>query len=131
MTQTLTIYDETALGKVLNRLLLEVQQEAITIANLIRLRVTQEVNDYNHRATEHFNGLVQPTNTEQTLNGYELRQRRKLDADKQVATALQAFEQNGFFILVDNRQVETLDEEILLTETTSVSFIKLTPLVGG
>ena len=34
-------------------------------------------------------------------------------------------------LLVDNRQVESLDEEIELKVATEVSFIKLVPLVGG
>ena len=45
--------------------------------------------------------------------------------------ALHAFENNGFFLLVNDRQVESLDEEIWLGEGATASFLKLTPLVGG
>jgi hypothetical protein len=34
-------------------------------------------------------------------------------------------------MLVDDRQVEDLDEEIELRVSTEVSFVKLIPLVGG
>jgi hypothetical protein len=34
-------------------------------------------------------------------------------------------------MLVDDRQVESLDEEITLQPNTRVSFLRLTPLVGG
>ena len=54
-----------------------------------------------------------------------------VDAEAQIAVALKAFEQNGFFILADSRQLETLDETVYLHEGLIVNFIKLTPLVGG
>jgi len=34
-------------------------------------------------------------------------------------------------VLIDNRQAEELDEEFVVGPTTAVSFVKLTPLVGG
>lgn len=54
-----------------------------------------------------------------------------VDAEKQIAIALKAFEQNAFFILADNRQLETLDDMVYLHDGLVVNFIKLTPLVGG
>jgi len=48
-----------------------------------------------------------------------------------VYVALDAFQKNGFFILVDNKQLEELNQEIRLTEHSKISFVKLTPLIGG
>lgn len=45
--------------------------------------------------------------------------------------ALEAFERNGFILLVEDRQVETLEEEIRVRPDTQVTFLKLVPLVGG
>jgi hypothetical protein len=44
--------------------------------------------------------------------------------------ALQAFERNGYFIIPGDRQVESLDEDIIIGPSTKVLFIKLVPLVG-
>lgn len=131
MIRTLTVNDETAIGRVLNTYQLITPRETLTVADLIRLRVENEVADYNRRLPDTFNGLVQPTDTERVLNGYQLRDKRLIDSEKQVYIALDAFQKNVFFILVNNRQAETLDEEIFLTDATTVSFIKLTPLIGG
>jgi hypothetical protein len=60
-----------------------------------------------------------------------MRHRRPIDWEKQAAKAVEAFERNGFFSLVDDRQAESLDDTIQLTPTTTVSFVKLVPLVGG
>lgn len=129
----LTIIDETATGSVLARLELEITQETLTVRELITQRVQQEVAAYNERQTGTFHGLVQPTDSERLLNGehYRLRHAKTIDAEQQVYRALTAFQQNGFFLLVNDRQVESLDEEIWLGAGATASFLKLTPLVGG
>jgi hypothetical protein len=89
------------------------------------------VQEYNLSSEEYFRGLVQPTDAERVLNGYRLRRRRKIDWEEQAQRALEAFRRNGFLVLVDDRQAESLDEEIEIRLGTHVSFIKLVPLVGG
>ncbi len=129
----LTIQDETATGNVLSRLELEISQEMLSVRELIARRVQQEVATYNAAQTGVFRGLIQPTDSERVLNGasYRLRHTKAIDAEQQVYRALEAFQTNGFFVLVNDRQVETLDEEIWLGEGATASFVKLTPLVGG
>ena len=65
------------------------------------------------------------------LNGYKLKKWRKVDAIKQIEVALREFESCAYFILVDDLQVKSLDDEVALCADTKVTFIKLTPLVGG
>ncbi len=129
--QTLLINDETAVGKILNQISLEVASEMITVKELIMLRVNYEVEVYNQKLPDYFSGLVQPTEAESVLNGYKMREKRKIDAEKQCFIALKAFQENGYFILIDNHQAETVDENILVASDTTISFVKLTPLVGG
>ena len=131
MTVKLVVYDELPIGKVTNELVLEVANERLSIRDLIRQRVFQEVTLHNLSMPGYFNGLVQPTNAEATLNGYKLKQRRQIDWEKQADLALQAFEGNGFFILIDDRQVTNLDDLVEIGENTQVTFVKLIPLVGG
>ena len=42
-----------------------------------------------------------------------------------------AFSRNGFVVLVGDRQIEELDEEVDLRRDTEVTFLKLVALVGG
>lgn len=127
----LTILDETASGNVLHRLELEIDQEMLTVGELIARRVHDEVAAYNERQSGTFQGLVQPVESERVLNGYRLRPTKLIDAEQQVYRALEAFQNNGFFVLVNDRQAERLDEEVWLGEGATASFLKLTPLVGG
>ncbi|MGH7136902.1 MAG: hypothetical protein ACREHD_14275 [Pirellulales bacterium] len=136
MPITLTIRDETTAGKVYHELPLELPRERITVRELIRERVYQEVQDFNRKQDEQvFRGLVQPTDAERALNGpqneYRLKHRRQIDWKEQFDNALEAFNRNGFFILIDDKQAETLDQEFIVASGTQVSFVKLTLLVGG
>jgi hypothetical protein len=130
---TLTIKDETATGKSVGETVLEFLTERITVRELIRSRVYQEVQDYNRKQPDVFRGLVQPSDAEQQLNGgYKLKKRRDIDWKKQFDKACDAFERNGFFILIDDKQAESLDQEFTIEPMkTTVSFVKLVPLVGG
>jgi hypothetical protein len=134
VSATLIVRDETATGDALHEFPLEFPTERITVRELIRERVYQEVSEYNFRSRREgglFRGLVQPTDTERTLNGFKVPKNRDIDWEAQFDRAIDAFGRNGFFILVEDRQAETLDETIVISPSTHVSFVKLTPLVGG
>lgn len=128
---TITITDETFAGKILNEISLKFSSENTTVKDIISSRVTAEVETYNAKASGLFNGLVEPTDSEKTLNGYKLKDRKFIDAEKQVYVALEAFQKNAFFVLIDELQAESLEQEVLLSSSTTVKFVKLTPLVGG
>jgi hypothetical protein len=51
--------------------------------------------------------------------------------DDAIATALRAFSENRFFLLVDRRQIVDLDTPLPLTPASSIVFLRLTPLKGG
>ncbi len=51
MAATITVRDETAGGKAINELTLDVLDERITVRELIRSRVYQEVQDYNRKGS--------------------------------------------------------------------------------
>lgn len=128
---TLTVRDETTAGETTGELVLEFLTERITVRELIRSRVYQEVKDHNTAPRGTFRGLVQPTDAERTLNGFTMKQPRQVDWNAQYEKAVEAFEGHRILVLVDDRQAESLDDEIVIQPSTQVSFLKLTPLVGG
>jgi len=131
MTTVLTIHDETTSGEKTNTFTLDCLTERMSVREVIRARIYQEVQDYNQKQPEYFRGLVQPTDVERVLNGYKLRTKRKIDWEEQYRQALDAFERNRFFVLVGDKQAESLDQEFEVKVDTEVSFVKLVPLVGG
>ena len=132
-TSGLLIVDESTTGDrrrwSLN--IADVLEETLTLREVIRRRVYQEVTEYNAEHACVFHGLVQPTDAERTLNGYRLRTPRRLDWEAQDARAVEAFERRGYIVLVNDRQVTDLDAVIELGTEAEVTFLKLVPLVGG
>ncbi len=125
------MYDETPGYERTPRVKLQLVSDRITVRQLIEIRVRREVDAINRAPGMEFRTLVQPTDAERTLNGFKFRKPKTIDADAQCALAFDAFEHSRFFLLVDDRQVERLDEEIVIGPDTEIGFFKLVPLVGG
>jgi hypothetical protein len=128
---TVSFRDETATGKPLTEWEVAGLPERMTVRELIRLRVREEVARHNARPSNRFNGLVRPDDAETELNGYRLREPRRIDWERQAEIAERAFLANGFFVLAGDRQVEDLDEVVDLIADPDLVFIKLVALVGG
>ncbi|MCB0550948.1 MAG: hypothetical protein KDD19_25485 [Phaeodactylibacter sp.] len=128
--QTLIIQDESFAGSILQQLEIEVESERATVRDIITARVYAEVGKYNQKVDKVRSWFIGIHPKEQELNRTGQRP-PEVDAEQQSYIALRAFQENRFFVFVDNRQVESLDEEFLLQPDTKVSFLKLTPLVGG
>lgn len=126
-----TFRDETATGRSLASFQVDGLPGRMTVRELIRLRVREEVARHNARPVRRFRGLVRPEDAETELNGYVLREPRRLDWERQADVAERAFLRNGFLMLAGDRQVEDLDEEVDLAADPELVFIKLIPLAGG
>ncbi|GAB2804380.1 hypothetical protein GCM10027176_06650 [Actinoallomurus bryophytorum] len=128
---TLALLDETATGGRLAESTLTGLPDRMTVRELVRLRVREEVARHNAAPSRHFTGLVRPDDAEAEANGYRLREARRLDWERQADIAERAFAHNGFIVLAGDRQVESLEEVVDLEVHTELVFIKLVQLVGG
>lgn len=131
MARTITILDQYPIGQVSQKIELVVQDERITVRDLIRQRIHQEVSLYNTSTPGYFQGLVQPKEAELTLNGYKLRKKRKINWEEQARLAVQAFRTKSFTIQVGDKKVENLEEFIPDVRDTQVSFAISVPIIGG
>ena len=106
-----------------------------SIRELIRARVELEVESQGNR-------IVAPGPAESAPGGdrgafgfgsFFLRTRGKDSGNLEslVEEAERGFAQGRYFILLDDRQAESLDEEIDLDRTGEATFLLLTPLQGG
>jgi hypothetical protein len=124
------IRDETTAGQRSNAFELAFLTEHITVRELIRERVYQDVQDYNRSTSPAvFRGLVQPSAPEAALNGE--RTRRQINWKAQFDAACDAYAKNRILVLVGDRQTASLDETITLTRGVEVTFLRLVLLVGG
>ncbi|GAA3273694.1 hypothetical protein [Paenarthrobacter aurescens] len=107
--------------------------DVITVEELIRWRVREEVARYNANANGKFNGLIEPLTKERELNadGGQKSLRQPIKWEEQAETAVRGFERNAFFVMVDGQQACNLSDYIDVLKATEATFIKLVPLVGG
>ena len=129
MPLTLSIVYETTAGQRCNAGAFQFDDATLTLRELIRVFVQEEVKRFNESGSEVFRGLVQPDASERILNG--VRERPVLDWEKQFDKAIGAFKGNGFLVLLNERQITDLDETLLLTPQSQLTFLKLVPLMGG
>lgn len=129
MMNILTITDKTIAGKNLNALDIEIENDKISVEDIIRQRVTKEVHLFNNKAKK-LNSLVTPSTFELALNKPR-KKPKEIDVEEQIYIALDGFLTNQFFILINNQQVEQLNTTFLIKDIEEVAFIKLTQLVGG
>jgi len=133
--KTLIIRDQSVGGQPSKEFSLNYSAEILTVRGLIKSRIEQEVKEYNDRikldSTTSFNGLVQPTEFEKGTNTTRSAKLDFIDWREQLERAIEAFQKNQVFVLVNDKQVEDLDEQISLDENTVICFLKLVPLVGG
>jgi len=54
-----------------------------------------------------------------------------VDVAEAVETALLAFQDGLYLVAIDEETIESLDQELLLTEESRITFIRLTLLAGG
>jgi hypothetical protein len=131
MATTVTIRDGNLAGETLQQWSLELLTERLTLRELIRSRVYQEVQDYNRRQPERFLGLIAPTDDERMLNGPRSTQRRPIDWNRQFERAVEAVRKQQVLVFVNDCQVEDLDQELEIQPGSEVSFMRLTMLTGG
>lgn len=129
---TVTIRDETLAGaKDAREWALELLTERLTVRELIRSRVFQEVKDHNARASSTFVGLVRPADATEAPGGWHVARGRRVDWQAQFERAVEAFERQRILLLVDDVQVTSLEAQVVVQPTTRVTFLRLMPLVGG
>ena len=131
MSVTLTIRDQSAPGGLESAWTIEDIPSRITLRDLIRTRVREEVARANAEPGREHRLLVQPLDAEVSANGYRLSEPRRLDWEEQARVAIEAFAHNGFFVIVGDHQITELDDELDLEVDTEVSFLRLMALVGG
>jgi hypothetical protein len=86
------IKDEQLSGSISNQFEIEIKKMSITTKELIEIRVKHEIQNYNNKLPEYFNGLVKPSEAERTLNGFKLKPKQIIDVEKQIYVALDAFQ---------------------------------------
>ena len=129
-------------GKVYSVGEVRLHKPVITVRELIGVRVDLEIEAHCAREAD-IRGRVSPdiSSVELQLNGEDKASRPSIfhtsrtgevpARGRMIKAAEQGFLRNRFFILLDDRQAEHLDDPVQLDKTGSATFLQLTPLQGG
>ena len=128
---TLEVFDETAGRGPQAADAVSFSQTRVTVRDIIVERVRQEALRRNKGGGLKRPALVEPGPVEQLLNPPQPRAVKPVDVERQCEIALQAFKDRGFVLLVDDRHLDSLDDEVELGAESRVTFLRLVPLVGG
>ena len=120
---------------------LHLATERLTVRELLKQRVSDEIAVLQKKAADHARAnqpdrsfLIQfdPQAVETRLNpGAKSSRPKPLNEAAEFDNACLAFQNNRFIILFDDRQIDDLDQEIIVTPTSEVVFLRLMPLVAG
>ena len=110
---------------------------SLTLRDLIGRVVRSEVEAFKKRQQERklFRALTERQIQEAAgkgkieMGGSELDQ--KVDPDEAVATALEAFEDGLYLVVVDEQEQRSLDAQVYLRPDSKVAFVRLVMLAGG
>ncbi len=132
MTVLLKTVDQVPGAPTVDGPVLSFQIGRVTAREIIRARVTTEVERHNsERRPRKFVGLVQPPEDEQRLNPVRPELPRALDAERQIAVALEAVRTGRVIILFNGEQIGDIDAPLVVTPVSEARFLRLVPLVGG
>jgi hypothetical protein len=130
-------------------ILLNVLEEKITLRELIERTVREQIRlaEVADAARRDAANLQLATLRRQYLTREEIEKRAaegrislkqpaknalgEIHSDDEIKRALKAFETGVFIVMVNGRQSHDLDEVMTFEEQTRVTFVRLTPLVGG
>ena len=118
---SVTLHDRTSTGVPTGTITLPGLPDGITLRQLIRWRVREEVARANLGPWRTLIGLVHPADPART----------PIDWQVQADVAIDQFLANDYIVLVNSVQVLDLETRIDLKKDPEVWFIRLTPLAGA
>jgi hypothetical protein len=124
---------------------LALASERICVRELVRRTVTAQLDALNagrERPSEHAQRLLArqymtPSDVEHLAREGRVafpartREGKQPDVELEIARALRGFELRVFRVVVDGEMLMELDDELILTPDSKVTFLRLMPLVGG
>ncbi|QKE72354.1 hypothetical protein HPK19_05865 [Arthrobacter citreus] len=114
----------------------EIDNIPLNLEELVKELISINVNTYNQKEIDF---LFLPYLTEDEINlkstvgkiGFDLKYNDTIvDLNEAIANALQAFQDGLFKVFLNDKEIESLQENIELNENDEIAFIKLTMLSG-
>ncbi|WP_146145587.1 hypothetical protein [Photobacterium jeanii] len=104
---------------------IQLTDKLVSLKQIIELKVRAEIANKVHEAQLRREGK------EWRLNAHAKSYVEHYDIDAEVNRAIEHFQRNGFFVLVNDKQITALNQMIVWREDLRITFLQLVPLIGG
>jgi len=131
MKEMIKINDQDVRGNCYHSFRVPNTEEHLTVRNLIKMRIQNEIEKFNMLRPLCFYSLVQPEGAEITSKGYRLKEHRNIDWQQQFEKAIAAFDEKCFLINFDGRDFQSLDDVIETPDLVEINFVKFAEVIGG
>lgn len=118
-------------GHVLGGAVLVGLPATVSLGDVLRIRITGEVSDYNREPDTVFTGLVQPEDSVRLSRGHRLKAPRVLDADHMIAAAEEAVAAGMLAFVIDGEAVADLTQQIDLDDHAEITVVLQRPVVAS
>ena len=127
----LIIHDEDVRGNRIHTLRVANNDESLSVGDILKRRIENEITRFNLQRPVCFFSLVQPKNSEITPRGFRLREHRAIDWETQFQAAIEAFDKKGFIVNINGKDVQGLDDIIDTSDVVEVVMIRCMEIVAG
>ena len=124
---TITLQDASLQGQQQSPWQMNIFEEQSTLREILRSRIYQEVSEYNAKKRSQSLCLITP----RPVEPQQADAAPPIDWQIHYKQALEAFKKKRYIVLINGRQVTELDAPVHLTDQTTITFLKLIPLIGG
>jgi hypothetical protein len=124
---TITLQDASLQGQQQSPWQMDIFEEQSTLREILRSRIYQEVSEYNAKKRSQSLCLITP----RPVEPQQADAAPPVDWQIHYEQAIAAFMKKRYLVLINGRQMTKLDAPVHLTDQTTITFLKLIPLIGG
>lgn len=124
---TITLQDASLQGQQQSPWQMNIFEEQSTLREILRSRIYQEVSEYNAQKRSQSLCLI----TLMPVGRPQADAAPPVDWQIHYKRAVEAFKKKRYLVLINGRQMTKLDAPVHLTDQTTITFLKLIPLIGG
>ncbi|MEO8392643.1 MAG: hypothetical protein ABI700_06590 [Chloroflexota bacterium] len=124
---------------------IELLEESLTVQDLITRTIKEQVHDLLINRKIDAENILRMLDRQYLIDADVQREARRgavkvpstrlhplaINIEAEVERALRGFEQKAYLMVVDGEQPDSLTDVITLRPTSKITFLRLTPLVGG
>lgn len=128
---TIELQKQSTSGVIEKYIHLQLESQQMTLVDLFRQQIQARLLAWQCQHKVKVTGYQldqyeKSLNTQQSSAWFE-----QLEIEQQIEQAITLFKTQRFVVVVDDQQIQSLEQNFVITEHSVIQFIRLIPLIGG